>query len=369
MNKKIAPIVILGLVLILFTGYAIGETASKSTFTIGSNMASICGQQTTMEVAPFIQDNRTYLPLVYVAKAIGIQDKDIFWNEANQTITLTKGDVTAIFTIGSKDATMKKLPVEIDAPPIIVNDRTCLPISIVGLAFFSDVKWDSSTQTVTIFSAPQAAIETIPTKQTITLSDGSTFTGMVLNGVPTGFGTKIQTDGIKLIGNFNGNNPNGETTIILSGGRSMVVNTVDGMPNGYAKLYDANGNYAGGGYLENGKIVDTPSSNTVSTPAVPPTSNAESISSIQTTAATQRQLAENDYQNAYNKANLAYQDERKSTAAYYAGLGAYDSSSCDNALTAIDNKYKSIFDNLLAIKNQTLAAIGLWEQSALARNK
>ncbi len=62
-----------------------GRTIS---LTIGSTQATIDGQPTTLDVAPFIVGSRTLVPLRFVAQALGAS---VNWNDANSTVTINSG--------------------------------------------------------------------------------------------------------------------------------------------------------------------------------------------------------------------------------------------------------------------------------------
>jgi len=106
-----------------------------------------------MDVAPFVKDDRTFLPLIYVAQAMGLTNNNITWDERNQAVTLVKDGKTAKFIIGNNYVYVNGTPVKMDVAPVISNGRTCLPIAIVARTFGSTVTWNEATQTVAIFDA------------------------------------------------------------------------------------------------------------------------------------------------------------------------------------------------------------------------
>jgi hypothetical protein len=125
-----------------------GETQIKAVFTLGSTTFTLNGVEQTMDVAPYAKDGRTYLPMRYVAKALGISDNGILWK--NGTATFISANRVVSVTIGSKVMTINGAPVPIDAAPEIVNGRTMLPIRWLATAFGVDVEWDAENQEVTV---------------------------------------------------------------------------------------------------------------------------------------------------------------------------------------------------------------------------
>lgn len=127
-----------------------GETKASAAFVIGSTTYLLNGVETTMDVAPYIKDGRTYLPIRYVAYALGLNDSNILWDGATAKVTLIKGDKVVQLTIGSNVLMVNGASITMDVAPEIVSDRTMLPIRHVAEVLGSVVGWDAATQTVTI---------------------------------------------------------------------------------------------------------------------------------------------------------------------------------------------------------------------------
>jgi len=128
-----------------------GEVSGTSVFTIGSTTYTVNGIEKTMDVAPYIKGDRTYIPVRFVAQAAGVADNNIIWNEADQSVILIKGDRVVKLIIGSSELLINGIAVTIDAAPEIVDPgRTMLPLRAVAQALGCVVGWDAATQTVTV---------------------------------------------------------------------------------------------------------------------------------------------------------------------------------------------------------------------------
>ena len=103
-----------------------------------------------MDVAPYIKDGRTFLPLRYIANAAGVADSDITWDPATQEVTISKGGRLVQVTIGSTTMLINGKAVTMDVAPEISNGRTCLPFAWVAQALGANITWDATTQTVTV---------------------------------------------------------------------------------------------------------------------------------------------------------------------------------------------------------------------------
>lgn len=123
---------------------------TEARFIIGVARYRIDNIEQTMDVAPYISNSRTFLPVYYVARALGIEDKNIQWDGITQTITLIKGEKIARLTVGNTQLMLNQELVNLEAAPEINSGRTCLPIALVARFFDKTAFWDSANYTVII---------------------------------------------------------------------------------------------------------------------------------------------------------------------------------------------------------------------------
>ena len=126
------------------------STGGTAVFTIGSTSYTVSGAVYTMDVAPYIKDSRTFLPIRYVAEALGVSDSNISFN--NGQVVINKNGTMVTLNIGSMTMLVGGASVTMDAAPEITNGRTCLPIAWVAQALGASTKWDATAQTVTVTS-------------------------------------------------------------------------------------------------------------------------------------------------------------------------------------------------------------------------
>ncbi|MEN6389296.1 MAG: copper amine oxidase N-terminal domain-containing protein [Syntrophomonas sp.] len=100
-------------VLILLLGIGIGNqarAAGSATFTVGATSYYMDGVAQNMDVAPYINNGRTYVPILYLAQAVGVQTNNVVWDAGNATITLSKGAQVIQMQVGSKTLLVKTAP-------------------------------------------------------------------------------------------------------------------------------------------------------------------------------------------------------------------------------------------------------------------
>jgi len=107
-----------------------------------------------MDVAPFIQDGRTYVPVRFLGNSLGVNDSNIVWDDGTQTATL-KGTATLQMTIGKAQIISNGQAKTIDVAPALKSDRTFLPARFVAEGLGYQVEWDEITQTVVCWPAGQ----------------------------------------------------------------------------------------------------------------------------------------------------------------------------------------------------------------------
>ena len=121
--------------------------------TIGSKQAYINNVAHTLDAAPINRNNRTMLPVRFLANAFGVDNDGIKWDSNTRTATLTNSEVTIVVTIDAPSMTVNGETVALDSPAIIENNRTYLPVRAIANALGvsnDNIKWDGATNTATL---------------------------------------------------------------------------------------------------------------------------------------------------------------------------------------------------------------------------
>ena len=74
----------------------------------------------------------------------------VAWNGDTQTVTLNYGEDKIRLVIDNTTAYLNDTAQTLDSAPAIINDRTMLPIRFIAESFKFEVSWDETTKTVTI---------------------------------------------------------------------------------------------------------------------------------------------------------------------------------------------------------------------------
>ncbi len=98
-------------------------------------------------VFPFIQNDRTFVPLRFIAESLGLE---VLWDEQTETVTLKKEENELIFTINKSTYIKNGEELTLDSPPILQESRTFVPLRAVSEGFDNDVCWVEQTSLVII---------------------------------------------------------------------------------------------------------------------------------------------------------------------------------------------------------------------------
>ena len=126
------------------------ETKTVVKLTIGSAVGYVGEEAKTLDAAPVIKNDRTMLPVRFVAEAFGAV---VAWDGETSTATITGADGVVIrITIGAATAQVGDKTIALDSPAYIdpASNRTYLPVRVVAEALGAEVSWDGATSTATL---------------------------------------------------------------------------------------------------------------------------------------------------------------------------------------------------------------------------
>lgn len=149
---------------------AFAAPAHKAAFVVGQASYTVDGQLRQMDAEAFVENGRTYVPVRYLAYALGVEDKNIVWNtkEGRISMMLTEKEIKTVngrTNIINHDTLIQiqigwdmllsnrtELNKRMDVAPVVKDDRTYLPARWVAEAFGYKVDWLPESQTVLIHS-------------------------------------------------------------------------------------------------------------------------------------------------------------------------------------------------------------------------
>jgi hypothetical protein len=131
------------------------------TLTIGSKTAAVNGTSRTLDVPATIIENRTYVPLRFVAEQLGC---DVDFRDSDKKVTIINGESKIELWIGKNIASVNGKLVPIDSTntkvvPLIQNGRTLVPIRFISESLGFYVDYNSSKKLVSISNTPIVSLD------------------------------------------------------------------------------------------------------------------------------------------------------------------------------------------------------------------
>lgn len=127
--------------------------ARVAKFWIGKPYYEVDGKRYDMDVAPYIKNDRTMIPVRFLAYSLGIPEEKVKWWSEAQAVSAVRGDDSIGMEIGRSvfGVNDKLTSSHFDVPPeIIPPGRVMIPYRAVAQALGGMVFWNEAEQCVTV---------------------------------------------------------------------------------------------------------------------------------------------------------------------------------------------------------------------------
>jgi len=141
--------------IILTAAIALGATPVQANG-LAAPAVFVDGTKLTLPVAPRIVDGTTLVPMRAIFEA---QGAEVTWDDAAQTVTAAKEDVTFTYKIGDTKAYINGQTIDLPAAGRIVEGSTLVPLRLISEALGSIVVWDEPARTIRITVPVPATVE------------------------------------------------------------------------------------------------------------------------------------------------------------------------------------------------------------------
>lgn len=138
MKNKLKHIIFLALVLII---YPINSYAKEDI------KLFVDGNFVKSDVAPFIENNRTLVPVRIISENLGY---NVTWNGEKQTVTISGNNKEILMPINSTKVTVDKKKKTLDVPAKVSNNRTFVPVRFIAENLGTTVDWDNKDKVVVV---------------------------------------------------------------------------------------------------------------------------------------------------------------------------------------------------------------------------
>lgn len=110
---------------------------------IGGMAPEVNGQAVAIDVPAQIRDGRTLVPLRFVSEHMGAS---VVYHAADQRITITLGAGTVEVWVNRIQARINGAAAVLDVPPVIVDNRTLVPLRFISENLGAEVAWDAAAR-------------------------------------------------------------------------------------------------------------------------------------------------------------------------------------------------------------------------------
>ncbi|MBY0215960.1 CotH kinase family protein [Paenibacillus illinoisensis] len=129
---------------------ASSETSTETGTTDQTITVTLDGQAISFpDQDPLEQSGRVMVPVNAILEALGAE---VTWDKTAKTVTAVLNDQTLVLQIGSSTATVNGETLDIDAPAIILNSRTLVPVRFISEGLGLTVDWDQTVAQVSLTS-------------------------------------------------------------------------------------------------------------------------------------------------------------------------------------------------------------------------
>ena len=138
-NKKIYSVLLI--FAMLFVMFPMSAYANSGISVV------IDGDKLAFDVEPQLINDRTMVPMRKIFESMGAS---VEWDGTSYTVTAKKDGISVVMQINNNVINVNGVDVTLDVPPMIVNDRTLVPVRAVAESFDATVEWDGGSKTVVI---------------------------------------------------------------------------------------------------------------------------------------------------------------------------------------------------------------------------
>ncbi len=103
-----------------------------------------------MDAAPFVERGRIFIPVRYLARALGVSDKGVTWHAKAQTVEIATADKKIRFMVNKNVFYLNDQQRQMDAAPLMINSRVFAPCRPLAEAFGYAAGWDEETKAVLV---------------------------------------------------------------------------------------------------------------------------------------------------------------------------------------------------------------------------
>lgn len=113
--------------------------------TIDKKSLTVNGKAVSMDQAPVIYKDNTLVPVRFVVEAMG---GELAWSDAERKVTIIKDDHLVELWLNNPQLIADGEAITAEVPPLLMNERTMVPLRVISEKMGWKVTWDEKTRSV-----------------------------------------------------------------------------------------------------------------------------------------------------------------------------------------------------------------------------
>lgn len=123
-------------------------TDNQAIFVVDSQKYSVNGAVYHMDAAPYIGQDRVFVPLRYLAYALGFDEKEVIWHESAKSVELLYSSNKIKLEVNNHNLYINEIGSPMDVVPVIRDNRVYLPARWVSEALGYATDWEGKARAV-----------------------------------------------------------------------------------------------------------------------------------------------------------------------------------------------------------------------------
>lgn len=122
----------------------------QAVFVVDSRSYMINGTVLPLDAAPYIEQDRVFIPLRELARALGVEDKNVIWHAPSKSVELHLFNNHIKLTVNNHTLLVNQRISRMDVAPVLVSGRVYLPARHVAEALGYAIGWAEKERAVLI---------------------------------------------------------------------------------------------------------------------------------------------------------------------------------------------------------------------------
>ncbi len=101
----------------------------------------------TQTETPVVINDRVLVPMREIFEKFGAQ---VYWENSTKTVSAIRNGDVVMLQIGNEKLLKPGVEIDMEVAPVVINDRTMVPLRAVSSGLGAEVNWDNNTRTVYI---------------------------------------------------------------------------------------------------------------------------------------------------------------------------------------------------------------------------